>query len=63
MSMAGYRVAKRTDPDLSGSWRLWSDEQKPWIDVIYATEREAANMLAHLLVAERRRVPPGSGRH
>lgn len=58
MSMAGYRVTRRNEPDLSGSWGLWSDERKRWLDVIYATEREATDMLAHLLVAERRRDPP-----
>jgi hypothetical protein len=54
MSMAGYRVARRTGGEFPNTWGLWSDEHQRWVDVIYGTEREAADMLAHLIAGERR---------
>lgn len=62
MTLTGFRVAQRTDPDHPRGWGLWSDEHRRWLDVIYATEREATDMLGHLLAAERRREPLDRGK-
>ncbi|WP_332747766.1 hypothetical protein [Sphingomonas sp. ZB1N12] len=51
--MDEYRVARRPEPDLSG-WGFWSDTGLRWMDVIYATEREATETLEQLVVLNRR---------
>ncbi|MGR6331162.1 hypothetical protein ACU5AX_19045 [Sphingomonas sp. XXL09] len=62
MTLTAYRVARRTEPEFSGSWGLWADERQRWLDVIYPTEREATDMLEHLVAGDRRRGPPQPGR-
>jgi hypothetical protein len=55
MAMSDYRAAQRPEPEFAGAWGLWCDNPGRWMEVIYRNEREATDMLAHLIEAERRR--------
>lgn len=50
MSASDYRVAQRPEPKLDGAWGLWSAVEARWLDLLFATERDAADALNYLLL-------------
>ncbi len=50
MNAFDYRVAKRPEPKLDGAWGLWSAIESRWLDLLFATERDAEDALTYLLL-------------
>lgn len=42
-------VARRAEPGLVNCWGIYSDQHRRWLDVIFASEREAREALQILL--------------
>lgn len=47
-------AARRPEPDLAGRWGLYSVRKDSWIDVVFASEREAEESLKVLLNSKTR---------
>jgi hypothetical protein len=52
-------AAIRPEPDLPGRWGLYSQRRERWLDVVFATEREATAALEVLLAVGKPRDPDG----
>jgi hypothetical protein len=49
LSDQSLKAARRPEKYLSGRWGIYSEDQKMWLDMVFASEREASENLRILL--------------
>jgi hypothetical protein len=47
-------VAQRTEGDHAGSWGLYAEAERKWMGVVFASEKEARDLLMQMLQSRSR---------